>query len=309
MNAIITGAGGLIGSRFFELYSEKFKKIYQLGRTRAEIDAEWLEYDLSSGRTLSLPSVDALFHFAGQTSVHHSKEDVLNDLVTNVIGLIQVLDALRNNGNKPFVLLAGTATEVGYSDERMPIDEEYCSNPITFYDISKLTAERYLLQYVREGWIDGCALRLCNVYGGTRDGQNCDRGIIDKIFQRALKGESVNIYGSGNYLRDYIHLDDVVAAFYLAWENRNQVNGQYFNLGTGVGTTLKEAFCLVSMLAEEVSGKKVILSSVDPPDGLSQIEYRSFVADNRKFLGATNWRPRHTLESGIRYSYRNLFDS
>jgi len=307
MNAIITGAGGLIGSRFFELYGDKFKKIYQLGRTRARVDAEWIEYDLSSGRSLSLPSVDALFHFAGQTSVHHSKEDVLNDLSTNVIGMIQVLDALRNNGNKPFVLLAGTATEVGYSDEREPIDECYCNNPITFYDISKLTAESYLLQYVREGWIDGCALRLCNVFGGTRAGQNSDRGIIDKIFQRALKGESVNIYGSGEYLRDYIHLDDVMAAFYLALENRDQVNGQYFNLGTGVGTTIKEAFSLVATLAEEVSGKKVIVSSVDLPDGLSKIEYRSFVADNRKFVSATNWKPQYTLESGIRYSYRKLF--
>jgi nucleoside-diphosphate-sugar epimerase len=239
--------------------------------------------------------------------VHNSKENVVNDLTTNVIGLIHVLNALRNNGNKPFVILAGTATEVGYSDERKPLNEECCSDPVTFYDISKLTAERYLLQYVREGWIDGCALRLCNVYGGTRHGQNSDRGIIDKIFQRALKGESVNIYGSGDYVRDYIHLDDVVAAFWLAWENRDQVTGQFFNLGTGVGTALTEAFHLVSQLAEEVSGKKVTVSSIEPPAGLSQMEYRSFVADNRKFVEATNWSPRYSLESGIRYSYSNLF--
>jgi len=309
MNCIITGVNGLIGSRFFELYHSSFAKIYQLGRTRADIDAEWIEYDFLSGLSLELPEVDVLFHFAGQTSVYHAREDVLGDLSINVMGFIRILEALRCNRNKAFVVLAGTATEVGFTDMQKPINEKYCNHPITFYDISKLAAENYLLQYTREGWVKGCALRLCNVYGGSREGQNSDRGIIDKIFQRAINGKAVNIFGSGNYLRDYIYIDDVVSAFYLAWKKRDCVNGKFFNLGTGVGVTLKEAFHLVARLAEEVTGNKVDVTSAEPPDGLSQIEYRSFVADIDKIVAATDWKPRYSLESGIRHSYHKLFKS
>ena len=132
MKAIITGASGLIGSRFYELYNEKFEKIYQLGRSRADIDAEWIKYDLSAGGELTLPDVDVLFHFAGQTSVYHARENILNDLNVNVVGFIYVLEALKNNGNKPFVVFAGTATEVGFTDERKSIKEQRCNNPITF---------------------------------------------------------------------------------------------------------------------------------------------------------------------------------
>jgi len=307
MKAIITGAGGLIGSRFYDLYGKEFEKVYQLGRTQVNIDAEWIEYDLSSNCDLVVPDVDVIFHFAGQTSVYHARDNTVNDLSVNVVGFLRILESVRNSGNKPFVVFAGTATEVGFTDERNPISEQYCNNPITFYDISKLAAENYLLQYAREGWVKGCALRLCNVYGGSREGQNSGRGIIDKIFQRAISGEAVNIFGSGDYLRDYIHIDDVVSAFYFAWKNRDRVNGKYFNLGTGVGLTLKEAFHLAARLAEEVTGNKVDVSSVEPPDGLSQIEYRSFVADINEIVAATGWRPRYSLESGIRHSYQELF--
>jgi nucleoside-diphosphate-sugar epimerase len=308
MNCVISGITGLIGSRFYELYGDKFEKIYQLGRSRANLDAEWIEYDFSIGGPITLPDVDVFFHFAGQTSVYSARENILNDLNLNVVSLIEVLNALKNKDRKPFVVIAGTASEFGYTDSATPIDESTCSNPITFYDISKLAAEHYLLQYVREGWLDGCALRLANVYGGNREGQNSDRGVIDKVFQKALAGQTINIFGSGEFLRDYVHIDDVASAFYLAWLNREYVNGDYFNIGTGVGTTLKEAFYLMARLAEEVTGREVNVISVEPPDSLSKIEYRSYVSCIEKFVSTSGWKPIYDLESGIRYSYERLFN-
>ena len=212
MKAIITGASGLIGSRFIELYGESFEKLYQLGRTRAEINSEWIEYDFSSGLPIDLPEVDVIFHFAGQTSIYQSKDNVFEDLYINTIGFLRLLESARKYKKQAFVVLAGTSTQVGFTEELNPVNEKFSNNPITFYDISKLTAENYLLQFVREGWIKGCSLRLCNVYGALKDGMNIERGVIDKVFQRLLKGEDVNIFGNGQYVRDYIHIDDVVSA-------------------------------------------------------------------------------------------------
>src|SRR3972149_3463042 len=99
---------------------------------------------------------------------------------------------------------------------------------MTFYDISKLAAEMYLGQYVREGWIRGCTLRLSNVYGRNKAGQQQDRGVIDKIFSRAMSGKSITIYGDGGYVRDYVFIDDVISAFVLAPEHAEQTNGRTF---------------------------------------------------------------------------------
>lgn len=309
MICIISGITGLIGSRFYELYGDRFAKVYQLGRSRANVDAEWIEYDLSIGGPIELPEADVFFHFAGQTSVFSARENILHDLNLNVVSLIEILKALKSNSKKTFVAIAGTATEFGYTNSSMPISESHCSNPITFYDISKVAAEHYLLQFVRERWLDGCALRLANVYGGSREGQNSDRGVVDKVFQKALAGETINIFGSGEFLRDYVHIDDVVSAFYLAWLNRESVNGECFNIGTGVGTTVKDAFHLMAKLAEEVTGKEVDVILIEPPDTLSRIEYRSYISNIEKFFSCSGWKPVFRLESGIRYSYRKLFNA
>lgn len=308
MIALITGATGLIGSRYLELYGSEFSKIYQLGRSRTVSDAEWIKYDFSSGRAIDLPHVDVLFHFAGQTSVYKAKEDVLFDLNTNIVGFVQLLESFRRRRSTPFVVFAGTATEVGFTAFQDPVDETVRDKPITFYDVSKLAAENYLFQYIYEGWAKGCSLRLCNVYGGVVSGQHVERGVIDKVFQKSLTGLSITMYGDGEWLRDYIHIDDVVSAFHAAWNCREAVSGDYYYIGTGKGVTLRDAFSCVVGLVKEATGKAVDIQSVAPPNGLSEIEFRSFVADASKFEGLTGWKAKYDLENGLRYSYKELFD-
>lgn len=307
MRAIVTGASGLLGAEFCKKYCGSFDKIYQLGRTKANVNAEWINYDLSKGGKLILPQVDVVFHFAGQTSIAFAKENIEDDLNINVTGLLKIINALKKN-NKPnkktFLIIAGTATQIGYTSKEDEVDENFADNPITFYDISKSMAERYLLQSIYEGWIDGCAMRICNVYGGIKEGQKKDRGVIDKIFQDALNGKNINFYGSGECIRDYIYIEDVVSAFYYAWLNRGFVNGKYFYLGTGIGVSLKDAFTLVAKIAQDITGVSVDVSSVDPPNNISKIEFRSFVANNKKLIQATNWKPKFDLESGIKHSYK-----
>lgn len=307
MKAIVTGASGLIGSRFVELYGSSFDKLYQLGRSQATINADWIYYDFSSHIPIDLPQVDVIFHFAGQTSSYKARDDVIGDFEVNTLGFWRLLESAKKQENPPFIVLAGTATQVGFTNTKEPISEKHCNNPSTFYDISKMAAEHHLLQCVREGWLQGCCLRLCNVYGGSKSGQCRDRGIIDRVFQMALNSEPISLYGMGDYYRDYIHIDDVASAFFSSWQYRDQVNGQYFNIGSGTGIAVKDAFRLVARLAKEVSGRDVEISVIDPPIGLSKIEFRSFVADISKFIAATGWKPHYTLEEGIRYSYKTDF--
>jgi nucleoside-diphosphate-sugar epimerase len=309
MNVLITGASGFIGTALTERLLRKGHHLTCQSR-HAHVDSsnvQWLQYDLCKDplERLSLPSVEVVFHLAAQTSTYSAKQDPIGDLSANVFGFLTLLEYFRRQEQSPFVVLAGTVTEVGLTPH-LPIHEALPDHPITFYDISKLTAEMYLKQYIREGWVTGCCLRFANVFGRREATQQADRGILDKIFSRALTGQNITIYGDGSYLRDYIFIDDVVSALEVAPQFPEQTNGRTFCIGTGVGTTLKEAFLKVSALATCITGVQVEHFYVVPPSELSDIEFRHAVIDSSAFREATGWSPQYDFETGLQAAYQSF---
>lgn len=307
MNILITGANGLIGRALIaSMLGSGHRIICQSRRCqKVEPELEWVKHDLvdDSWDDLGLPEIDIVYHLAAQTSTYAARQDPIADLSVNVIGLLKLLEFIRAREMSTFVVLAGTATEVGLSD-LLPINERTPDDPITFYDIGKLTAERYLKQYVREGFVKGCSLRLCNVYGRCQAGQRKDRGVLDKIYQQAISGQDITVYGDGNYLRDYIFIDDVVSALIAASESMEQTNGRAFYIGSGQSVKLIDAFLKVISLAERVTGRKVQYKHVQPPPELSDIEFRNAVVDTSAFRSATGWIPQYDLDAGLEEAYQ-----
>ena len=309
MNILITGASGLIGTALIDRFRGECNSIFCQSRSSHKDDssARWIKHDLinDSWDGLSLPEIDVIYHLAGQTSIYSARQNPIADLSANVLALLNLLEHFRKQERVPFVVLAGTATEVGLTDQ-LPINESLPDRPITFYDISKLTAEMYLKQYVREGFINGCALRLSNVFGRSQPGQQRDRGILDKIFNRALSGKNITIYDDGNYLRDYIFIDDVISALVLAPNHTEQTNGRAFCIGIGQGVALKEAFLRVTSMAKNITGIHVNHEHTRAPADLSDIEYRNVVIDSTAFRQATGWVPQYDLDAGLEAAYRGF---
>lgn len=306
---LITGATGFIGSALQHcLRAENVTIISQSRRPHESDDGiHWVQHDLirDSWDQLSLPALDIVYHLAGQTSTYGARKDPIADLSANVLGLLNLLEYLRRQPSPPFVVLAGTVTEVGVPDE-LPIREDMPDQPITFYDISKLTAELYLKQYVREGWLKGCSLRFSNVFGRSTMGQQEDRGILDKVFQRAISGQGVTIYGDGSYLRDYIFIDDVVSALVAAPLNRERTSGRTFCVGSGHGVTIKDAFMKVVAIAETITGGHVTCEHVKPPADSSGIESRNAVIDSSAYRQATGWAAQYDLDQGLKAAYQSF---
>jgi UDP-glucose 4-epimerase len=246
----------------------------------------------------NLPAADIVFHFAAQTSVYLSNNDPLADNLRNVQPMLYLLETCRQKGLHPVVIFSGTVTVTGMP-QRIPVDETHPDEPVTMYDVHKLMAENYLKYYSRQGIVDGAILRLANVYGPGPSSSSADRGILNMMVKKAVNGEDLTLYGKGEFLRDYIYVQDVAAAFLLAAINIAKVKGQHFVLGTGKGTTLAEAFKLVTERVTAKTGKKVNVVSVDPPAGLSLIENRNFVANSGKFTGLTGWQAETSLAAGI----------
>ncbi len=256
----------------------------------------------------ALQDIDIVFHFAGQTSLYKAEDSPIDDFKVNVLPMLYLLEACRKTARQPTILFSGTATEVGIPSS-LPVDETHRDRPISIYDIHKLMAENYLIYYAGKEFIRGTVLRLANVYGPGPASSSADRGVLNMMIRRALAGESLNIYGTGEYLRDYIYVEDVVQAFIQAAVHMDQVNGQYFVLGSGEGKTLKKAVHLVAERTALKTGKKVQIKHINPPSPLHPIEFRNFCADPQQFFKATGFKTKYSLIEGIDRTIRSFDNS
>ena len=304
MRLLITGYNGVIGRRFLDLYGHRFTHIYCLGRSKSSFGrAQHIFYDLARCGDIALPEIDVFLHFAGQTSARFSLQNPYVDLKINTLALVKILEILKNINNTQFItIFSGTSTQIGITDLPRPLDFEI-DNPITFYDLSKFTAEKYLMQFEREFNYPTCTLRLANVYGATHALQGQGRGVIDRAIIDALKGNKLKIFGSGEQVRDYIHVDDVCSAFFTSIIKYELLRGKSFEIGTGIPTTVKDAFHQIAVLARELTGKDVTLDH-DYSVALSPIDTRNFVA-RPYFSEKSNWQPDIDLASGIRKTIIN----
>jgi UDP-glucose 4-epimerase len=246
----------------------------------------------------ALQDVDFVFHFAAQTSVPVAERDPVADIQANVVPVMHLIEACRKMRIRPVVLFTSTVTVAGIPS-RTPVDETHPDIPVTIYDIHKLIAEQYLKCSAQEGAIRTAILRLANVYGPGPKSSQADRGILNQMMRKALAGEPLTIYGRGEFVRDYVYVDDVVGAFLKAGACIDSLNGQHFVIGSGQGHTIAEAIGLVGARAALRTGKKTEIRHIDPPASLSPIESRNFVADISRFSGATGWKPSVMLQDGI----------
>jgi UDP-glucose 4-epimerase len=306
-NILITGGVGYLATCLIAMLQDTDCQIIRLDRpgthfapVLGESHVQDFEGDVRERKIweVALANVDFVFHFAAQTSIYVANDNPFADLDINVLPMLYLLETCRQRGWRPMVLFSGTVTEAGLP-VRLPVDETHPDNPITVYDLHKWMAENYLKHYVREGVVRGAVLRLANVYGPGPSSSSADRGVLNMMIRKALKGERLTVYGDGRYVRDYVYVEDVAHAFLKAAANIDQVNGKHFVIGSGQRHTIAEAVNLVSDRVALRTGKRVSVVHVEPPHSQSPIEARNFVADTTSFTQATTWQARVKLTEGI----------
>ena len=176
---------------------------------------------------------DVIVHFAANTGVGPSVENPRMYCVTNVIGTFNYLEAARHKRVKRFVF-ASSGAPVGECEP--PIHEEKVPHPVSPYGASKLAGEGYCSAYFRTFGIETVALRFGNVYG---PGSGHNNSAVAKFIKQAMKGEALEIYGDGSQTRDFIYIDDLVLAVWLAATKPN-VGGEIFQIATSAETSVSE---------------------------------------------------------------------
>lgn len=300
-HVVVTGAAGFLGSKLVARLSDAGAPLVRVLRQPSP-GIEGGTDIVGDVRDKALweccvPGASVVFHLAAQTSASVSDNDPRADWEHNVLPILHLLDLCAKEESKPAVVFASTATIFGIPD-RNPVDESFPDRPLTAYDLHKKLAEDYLEHYVRRGLAVGTALRLPNVYGPGPLARG-DRGVLNRMIVRALNGESLTVYGSGEQVRDYIYVDDVVEAFLAAARHAPALNGRHFVIGSGQGHPIAEAVRLVAERIKLRLGRPVNVSHVEPPGPRPAIEERDFVATPRSFVAQTGWRARVQLKDGI----------
>lgn len=235
-----------------------------------------------------LNKIDCVYHLAARVSVPESVLYPREYNRTNVSGTVAIMEAMRDAGIKRVVLTSSGAV---YGDQPVAqVHEKLLPNPNSPYAASKLAAESYV-RTIGELWgIETVALRIFNAYGPGQAIPPTHPPVIPQFLRQILEGGSLVVYGDGAQTRDYIYVDDVVAALTTA-ATAEGINRQVINIGTGVGATISQ---LVKIM-ERVAGREArVVMSPTVPGGVS-----SLVADIHLAEQTLNFRPQIGLQEGL----------
>lgn len=313
---LVTGGTGFIGSGLVA-------KLESLGASltilRRKVDPEQLDETLESYRYIFrdlanretwlelLSSSDYVFYLGGQTSVQVAAKDPIADLHANIIPLLHALEVAKEIGVDINIIFAGTATEVGLT-EAFPVDEMFQDRPATIYDIHKLLAEKYLHFYADCAHIHTLTLRPANVYGPGPSPTQSDRGVLNAMIRRGLKGETLEVHGPGEFVRDFVYVDDVIDAFLHGGSKIRDLRGRYAIIGTGVATRFVDAINLIADRVLAHTGQRPPVLHVPAPTNSIPLDFRSFVAATTFFTTYTTWHPRYSLAEGIDSTIRRILE-
>jgi UDP-glucose 4-epimerase len=286
---LVTGGAGFIGSHVVQALVDMGIPVIATdmreGSQRRVEGVEWITVDLRDGDAVHRvmhPEVDAVVHLAAATSVLRSIERPAETFAANVTVTANLLERARQLEVETFVF-ASTNAVVGAA-EQLPLDERSRLVPLTPYGASKAATEMVLSSYGSAFGMRCPALRLTNVYG---PGMGCKDTVVPRLLNATRSGTTFEVYGDGSQMRDYVYIDDVVAAVLMAIGVG--VTGPIV-IGSGTSTTVLQLVDLV----REVTGAPLPVRHVSPKQG----EMARVLVDNT-LARSLGWHPSVRLEEGL----------
>ncbi len=250
MKILVTGGAGFIGSNVVDAYIGAGHEVVVMDNL---FSGKWENLNPEARfylMDIRAPEVDKVFvregfdlvnHHAAQMSVPASMEDPRFDADVNVLGFVNILEAVRRYGVGKVIFISSGGAVYGEAEE-FPTSERYPVQPLSPYAITKSVAEQYLAFYEYQYGLDYTVLRYANVYG-PRQIPHGEAGVVAVFMNRLLNGQPCIVYHypeePRGMTRDYCYVRDVVRANLLALDKGS---GEAFNVGTGQETHTADLF-------------------------------------------------------------------
>jgi UDP-glucose 4-epimerase len=228
------------------------------------------------------PETDVIIHLAAVTRVLDSIADPVDTFRTNVDMTASLLEQARQREVGTFLLASTNAVagDVG----RATITEDLALRPLSPYGATKAAGEMMLSSYTACYGIAGCALRFSNVYG---PGMAEKDSFVPRLMRAARDDRGVEVYGDGNQIRDLVHVDDIVAGIFAAWEAK--ATGPLI-LGAGESVTVND----MVTATRNVTGKELPVTYVPAKPG----EMPAVIVDISR-ARSIGYVPEQDLKSGL----------
>lgn len=243
-------------------------------------------------RALGEYEVDTVFHLAAQTIVGIANRNPISTFDSNIRGTWTMLEACRRSPLVRQIVVASSDKAYG-SHEQLPYSEDAPLQGRHPYDVSKSCADLIAQSYAVSLNLPVCVTRCGNLYGGGD--LNWNR-IVPGTIRSALNGERPIIRSDGSYVRDYFYVEDAVLAYLLLAEQlavHPELAGQAFNFSNEIQVTVLElARSILRIAAREDLDLDV--------RGIADNEILHQYLDASKAREVLGWRPRFTLEDGLR---------
>jgi UDP-glucose 4-epimerase len=307
MRLLVTGGAGYIGSVVAQRLLARGDEVTVLdslfrGHRAAVPDgAEFIHADLLDADAIAgaVAGFDGVLHFAAMTLVGESVREPERYYRGNVVGTLNLLDAMRAAGVGRLVF-SSTAATYGEPDV-IPIGEDTPPAPVNAYGASKLAVDRMLADEARAHGLAAVSLRYFNVGGASGplgEDHDPETHLIPLVLRAAAgTSEYAAILGTdydtrdGTALRDYVHVEDLAAAHVLALEHASEGRHEVFNLGSGTGYTVREVIeAAKKVTVRDFEVREEPRRPGDPP---------ALVASSERARSVLGWRPERSLEDMI----------
>ncbi len=298
MRILITGISGFAGSHLAEYFLDGGKhEVFGTIKWRSDrqniigIQDKIRLYECDIKDAFSVNTIieqikpDQIFHLAAQSYVLFSWRAPQETLTTNIIGEVNLFEAVRGAKLDPYIHIAGSSEEYGmvYPDE-VPIKETNPLRPLSPYGVSKVTQDFLGYQYFKSYGLKIVRTRAFNHTGPRRGAVFATSNFAKQIIE-IEKGKRKPVIQVGNLeaVRDFLDVRDVAKAY--AFSLSKGEPGEVYNISSGVGVKIKD------MLDQLIALSKVNLKIETDPSRMRPSDVELLIGSTEKFKKATGWKP------------------
>ena len=246
--------------------------------------------DCAFMRTI-LQEHDTVLHLACSTIPATSEKDRRADICDNIVGSVELLEACVERRVARLIFMSSGGTVYG-THGAQGAREDSPTNPVSSHGAMKLAIEKYIAVFRALHALPYVIVRASNPYGWTYERKK-NQGIIDVALRKALKNETITIWGDGTVARDFIYIDDLTEALFRIVDG--DLADEIINVGTGIGVSVNRILSTI----EKTIGRDLHKEYV-PERGF---DIASNVLCVQKALMKLGWGPATTIEQGIRTLY------
>lgn len=309
MKVLITGITGFAGSHLIDYLLEEQKDVQIFGMVRWRSKTDNIEHILEGGIKLSECDIrdaysvrkvvedikpDRIFHLAAQSFVPTSWRAPAETLTTNIIGQLNIFEAMRQIGINPPIQIACSSEEYGYvKEDEVPIKETNPLRPLSPYAVSKVGQDLLGYQYFMSYGLHVVRTRGFN-HTGPRRGSVFVCSDFAKQIAKIEKGKQKPVIHVGNLeaKRDFTDVRDMVRGYWLALDKGKA--GEAYNICSGKAYSIKEVLDILLDMA------KVKVEIKEDPQRMRPSDVPVLLGDNSKFVKQTGWKPRIKFEDSLK---------